>query len=89
LVHNWEARRAGILHGVLPWLGIVSGAAMTFAGIGYPLFVPVATRPLFFQITINFLLLGQVLYMVWAIWLGLKLARSKVAPPATLASPAH
>jgi hypothetical protein len=89
LVHNWDARRAGILHGVLPWLGIVSGAAMTFAGIGYPLFVPVATRALFFQITINFLLLGQVLYMVWAVWLGVKLARSKVAAPATLASPAH
>jgi hypothetical protein len=89
LVHNWEARRAGILYGVLPWLGIVSGVAMTVAGIGYPLFVPIATRALFFLITINFLLLGQVLYMLWAIWLGVKLARSKVAAPATLASPAH
>ena len=85
LVHNWEARRAGILHGVLPWLGIVSGVAMTVAGIGYPLFVPIGTRALFFLITINFLLLGQVLCMVWAIWLGVKLARSKVVAPATLA----
>jgi hypothetical protein len=85
LVHNWEARRAGILHGVLPWLGIVSGVAMTLAGIGYPLFVPIGTRALFFLITINVLLLGQVLYMVWAIWLGVKLARSKVVAPATLA----
>jgi hypothetical protein len=89
LVHNWEARRAGILHGVLPWLGIVSGVAMTLAGIGYALFVPNGTRALFFLIAINFLLLGQVLYMVWAIWLGVKLARSKVAALATLASPAH
>ena len=62
---------------------------MTLAGIGYPLFVPNGTRALFFLIAINFLLLGQVLYMVWAIWLGVKLARSKVAAPATLASPAH
>lgn len=85
LVHNWKARRAGILHGVLPWLGIVSGVAMTLAGIGYPLFVPIGTRALFFLITINFLLLGQVLYMLWAIWLGVKLARSKVVAPATLA----
>jgi hypothetical protein len=85
LVHNWEARRAGILHGVLPWLGIVSGAAMAVAGIGYALFVPIGLMALFFQIAINFLLLGQVLYMVWAIWLGVKLARSKVIAPATLA----
>ncbi len=85
LVHNWEARRAGILHGVLPWLGIVSGVAMTVAGIGYALFVPIGIMALFFLIAINFLLLGQVLYMVWAIWLGVKLARSKVVAPATLA----
>lgn len=89
LVHNWDARRAGVLHGVLPWLGIVSGVALTLAGMGYPLFVPIGTRALFFLITINFLLIGQVLYMVWAIWLGVKLARSKVAAPATLASQAH
>jgi hypothetical protein len=85
LVHNWEARRAGILHGVLPWPGIVSGVAMTVAGIGYALFVPIGNMALFFLIAINFLLLGQVLYMVWAIWLGVKLARSKVVAPATLA----
>ena len=89
LVHNWDARRAGILHGVLPWLGIVSGVAMTLAGIGYALFVPIGMMALFFLIAINFLLLGQVLYMMWAIWLGVKLARSKVAAPATLASPTH
>lgn len=89
LVHNWEARRTGILRGLLPWLGIVSGVAMTLAGIGYALFIPIGLNALFFLIGVNFLLLGQVLYMVWAIWLGLKLARSKVAAPATLASPAH
>jgi hypothetical protein len=99
LVHNWDARRAGILHGVLPWLGIVSGVAMTLGGIGYyALFVPIGmtahfspdrNQDFFFLIAINSLLLGQVVYMVWAAWLGVKLARSKVAAPATLASPAH
>lgn len=48
LVHNWEARRAGILHGVLPWLGIVSGAALTLAGIGYPAVRPHRDQGTFF-----------------------------------------
>ena len=34
VVHNLDARRAGLLQGVLPWLGSVTGVAVIFAGIG-------------------------------------------------------
>jgi hypothetical protein len=75
LVHNIDARRAGLLHGVLPWIGIVTGiacllvAVTIFAGLG---------------LTFIALLLGHVFYIAWAIWIGVNLRGSK---PAGAAAP--
>jgi hypothetical protein len=69
LVHNIDARRAGLLKGSLPWIGVVAGVAyllfalMVYAGLGF-----VA------------LILGQVFYIAWAIWIGIKLRASRPAP---------
>lgn len=71
----------GLIQGVLPWLGIATGVAYVVAGIGF------AT---FFMVGWNALLVGQVLYIVWAIWLGVKLSRSKAPThPMAVASAAH
>ena len=81
LVHNVDGRRAGLLHGVLPWVGIVTGLAFAVAGLGFAsLLVPMGTT--LFTVGWNALLLGQVLYIVWAIWMGVKLSRSNAGAPA-------
>jgi len=77
LVHNIDARRAGLLHGWLPWVGIISGVGLILAGIGIPLSLP----PLGF----TGLIVGQVLYIAWGIWMGMTLTRAKrtAAAPAS------
>lgn len=69
LVHNIDARRAGLLKGNLPWVGVVAGVAYILAGIGIAISLP----PLGFTA----LILGQTFYIAWAIWLGVKLGSSK------------
>lgn len=69
LVHNIDARRADLLKGALPWIGIV-------AGIAYLLFAPTVFAGFGFVAV----LLGQVFYIAWAIWMGIKLPAGKAAP---------
>jgi hypothetical protein len=69
LVHNIDARRAGLLKGALPWIGIVAGVAYlllaltVYAGFGF-----IA------------LMLGQVFYIAWATWMGIRLRAGNPAP---------
>lgn len=83
LVHSIEGRRAGILHGALAWIGIADGA----------LFVALAA----FQAAVLFtsaLVMGAyyslpvvyVLYVIWAIWMGVHLVRSKAPTPVKAAA---
>ncbi len=74
LVHNIDARRAGLLKGNLPWVGVVAGVAYILAGIGIAISLP----PLGFTA----LILGMTFYIAWAIWLGVKLGAAKNATPA-------
>jgi hypothetical protein len=74
LVHNLDARRAGLLKGNLPWVGVVAGVAFILAAIGIAISLP----PLGFTA----LILGQTFYIAWAIWLGMKLGGAKTATPA-------
>jgi len=73
LVHNIDARRAGLLKGNLPWVGVVAGVAYILAGIGIAISLP----PLGFTA----LILGMTFYIAWAIWLGVKLGSAKNATP--------
>ncbi|HXN90851.1 MAG TPA: hypothetical protein VN906_05140 [Candidatus Sulfotelmatobacter sp.] len=73
LVHNLDARRAGLLKGNLPWVGVVAGVAFILAAIGIAISLP----PLGFTA----LILGETFYIAWAIWLGVKLGGAKTATP--------
>ena len=70
LIHNVDARRAGLLKGALPWLGIVTGAAYVVAGIG------IWTIP---AIGFSSLILGQTFYIAWAAWMGARLGTTRGA----------
>jgi hypothetical protein len=84
ILHNFAARGARLLHGALPWLGVVTAVAYILAAIGFgTLLLPIGATS--FMIGFNVLLLGEVLYIAWAIWIGVKLSRSKVAAPAAVA----
>ena len=86
LIHNLDARRAGILRGALPWIGTATAVFYLLAAIGYAIFA--FGGP--FAIGWNSLQLAVLLYLVWAIWLGVHLLRSKApAPAAPAASAAH
>ena len=74
LVHSIEGRRAGLMHGALAWIGIVDGA----------LFIALAALQALVMVTFA-LVMGAfyllpvcyLLYVVWAIWLGAHLIRSR------------
>lgn len=85
LIHNLDARRASILRGVLPWLGMVTAVFYLLAGIGYAIYL--FGGP--FAIGWNSLQLASLLYVVWAIWLGIHLIRSKAPRPAASAAAAR
>lgn len=76
LIHNIDARRAGLLHGFLPWIGIVTGVAYLLVAIG-----------IYAGIGFVALLLGQVFYIAWAIGMGVNLRRSKARLAAAPARP--
>ena len=85
LVHSIEGRRARLLHGVLPWLGIVTGA--TFAYLGTLQFIYMFTPVLL----MGFVYVFQpalLLYFIWAIWMGVHLVRSKAPARAKVTAPA-
>lgn len=76
VIYNLGGGRTELLNGVLPWLGIAAGMSYIIAGIGFgTLLSPFGMS--FFPIGFNVLLLGQTLFIAWAIWLGVKLSRSK------------
>jgi hypothetical protein len=65
LIHNIDARRAKLLHSILPWLGIVTGASFVIAGLGIWTIVPLGFAGL---------ILGQTFYIAWAAWMGVILS---------------
>jgi uncharacterized membrane protein HdeD (DUF308 family) len=98
LVHNFEARRARLLHGALPWLGMVTGVAYLVVGLGYAAWyitpdvgipvliglhlgiIQVGATPVVMDVNARYL--AQLLYIVWAIWLGVTLRRTRAVAPA-------
>lgn len=80
LIHNVDGHRAGLLRGVLPWLGMATGAIYIIVGLAYGavLFTMALVMVWYYGI-----LTAQVLFIVWAIWLGVRLGRSKALFPAT------
>lgn len=74
ILHNLEAHRVGILRGVLPWLGILSGIFFLVFWFGMLIGLP---------LLVGFgYLVGGILYSCWAIWLGVRLARRTDVPAA-------
>lgn len=78
LVHSLQARKHRLLHGVLAWLGIVVGALFVYLGVLQ--FIYMFTPKLVMGFVYAFQP-SQLLYLVWAIWMGVHLVRSK-APAA-------
>lgn len=78
LIHNLDARRAGLLHGAMPWLGVATGVAYILAGIGIATSLP----PLGFTA----LILGQTFYIAWAVWMGAKMGGPKTTTTAAEAA---
>jgi hypothetical protein len=74
LIHNIDALRAGLVRGTLPWIGIVDGVAFLLVAIG-----------IYAGIGILALWIGLVFYIAWAIWMGVRLRRTKAIPTAGLA----
>lgn len=78
LIHNLEGRRAHLLHGALPWIGIVAGACFICLAILQltSLFTLKLVMGLFYGFPVT-----QLLYIVWAIWMGVHLVRSRSHAP--------
>ena len=74
LIHNLDARRAGLLGGAMPWLGVATGVAYILAGFGIATSLP----PLGFTA----LILAQTFYIAWAVWMGAKPSGSKATTTA-------
>jgi hypothetical protein len=75
ILHNLEGRRAGLIGGALPWVGISAGVLFLVFWLG----VLLASIPL---IAVG-LFPGLILYAGWAIWIGVLLGRKPV-PAAAL-----
>ena len=70
ILHNLEGRRARIVTGALPWLGIAAGGFFLLFWLGALItLIPLIVVGLF---------AGLVLYAAWAIWLGVQLGRKPV-----------
>jgi len=79
VVHNVQARRARLLRGALPWIGIVDGSFWIYLGILQFIFM---FTPKLVMGFVYGLPITELLYLVWAIWLGVHLVRSKAKSPA-------
>jgi len=90
LTHNIEARRVRLLHGALPWIGIVSGACWLYLGLLQ--FIYMFTPKLLMGFVYG-LPVAELIYLVWAIWMGVHLTRAKraaaVARPVAVSVAAH
>ena len=83
LVHNIEGRRAKLLHGALAWIGIAEGA----------FFIVLAAQQALVLFTFALVMVGfymlpvvYLLYVVWAIWMGVHLVRSRAPKPVRAAA---
>ena len=79
LIHSIEARRARLLHGALAWIGIVDGAFWIYLGILQFIFI---FTPKLVMGFVYGLPVTELVYLVWAIWLGVHLTRARRTPVA-------
>ncbi len=79
LVHGIEGRRAGIVRGPLAWLGIVLGALFIVQSVlqFLVLFTFALVMGAYYGLPIIY-----ITYVVWAIWMGVHLLRSRSKSPA-------
>ena len=84
LVHMFEGRRARLLHGALPWFGIVIGVLYALCAVGYIGILLPGIGMSVFMGGFDTNLFTEVLYIVWATWMGVDLVRSKT--PARVAA---
>lgn len=77
LVHCIEGRRARLLHGVLPWLGIVTGGLYVICAIAYIGILLPSIGMSVFMVGFNVNMLAELLYIVWGVWMGVHLIRSR------------
>jgi hypothetical protein len=68
LIHNLDARRAGLVRGVMPWLGVVSGGGYMLMALGQ-----LGLEVLEFA----GLVVGQTFYIAWAVSMGVWLRRTR------------
>lgn len=80
LIHCIEARRARLLHGALAWIGIVDGAFYIYLGVlqFIYIFTPKLVMGFIYGLPVT-----QFLYLVWAVWMGIHLIRSRSKAKAT------
>jgi len=89
LVHCIEARRAGLLHGALAWIGIVDGAFWIYLGVLQFIFM---FTPKLVMGFVYGLPITELVYLVFAIWLGVHLTRTRrttVARPVAVTAASH
>lgn len=86
VLSNVIARRAHILRGVLPWLGTVTGVTYLVAGIGYGMVLIPGIGTTAYMEGFSVLQPGMVVYIIWAIWIGVELRRSREAGAAEFAT---
>ena len=84
IIQNREARKAGLLKGVLPVIGYIAGGGFTLMALG---FATSLLSPLAFGLGLIGFFTGTVSFVFWSIWLGLRLHGEKNAVPIA-ASPA-
>lgn len=89
LVHNFEGRRVGLLRGPLPWLGIATGVLYAISGLAFIGILLPSIGMTVFMFGLNINMLTEIAYIVWAVWMGVHLTRSRtatsaVARPATV-----
>ena len=82
LVHNIEARRVGLLRGPLPWLGIATGVLYVICGLAFVGILLPSVGMTVFMVGLNVNFVTEIVYIVWAVWMGVHLTRSRTVPSA-------
>ena len=77
IIQNREARKAKLLHGVLPWIGMVAGGAFAVSGLGWLLSL---ASPLGYGLAFLGLIAGGLCCLFWSVWLGVVLRRAQRLP---------